>query len=339
MDKDYYKILGVTESDSAEEIKIAYRKLARKWHPDIAGNSVDVILRFKEINEAYQILSDKVKKTEYDKARRFYNYAQNGYESDFKNGNSEQKKNTSSQETFTKPNFKNFFSGWEDFVHNKKRETQEHKNNTKTPKKGNDIYADIEISVLEAVNGTTKVINLLQTNACPYCGGRKFINGSSCWHCNGKGEVTHHKKFSVKIPAGIKNKSKIRLSGEGENGLYGGENGDLYITVNIIETNYITDGLNIIKTIQIAPHEAVLGTNIKIKSINGTYNVKIAPNTQNNQKIRLSGCGIVQNDKVGDMIIVLEIKIPKNISKEELELYKKLAELSSKKIQDTIYEL
>ena len=80
MDKDYYKILGVVESDSPEDIKSAYRKLARKWHPDVAGNSADVLSMFKEINEAYEILSDSVKKSEYDKARRFYNYAKNGAE-------------------------------------------------------------------------------------------------------------------------------------------------------------------------------------------------------------------------------------------------------------------
>ena len=296
MSKDYYKILGVAEFDSAENIKTAYRKLARKWHPDVAGNSADAILKFKEINEAYQILSDNVKKSEYDKARRFYSYA--------KGEKSEEKSS--------------FSFNW--------KKTKE----TLNPKRGEDVYTDVEITILEAINGCNKTINMLQTRVCPKCNGKKFINGSICKHCLGKGEFTNYKKFTVKIPAGVKDKSKIRLAGEGTLGENGGKSGDLYITIHLkAESNYKTEGLDIVKTVPITPYEAVLGGDITIASPSGNITIKLAPNTQNGQKIRLSKCGIVQNNNVGDMIVTIEIQIPNNLTNEEINLYKKLKEISS----------
>jgi DnaJ-class molecular chaperone len=323
MTKDYYKILEITEQVSEEDIKIAYRRLARKWHPDIAGNTKEVISMFKDINEAYEVLSNKVKKNEYDKARRFYNYA---HEKTSTNDTTATKKNTTKPQDLKK----NFSFNWEEFLGKKYRESAFKKEEAKAPKKGDDIYTDIEISYFEAISGVTKTINMLQTQVCPKCRGRKFANDSICTCCNGKGELTNHKKFNVKIPAGIKNYSKIRLAGEGNKGINNGANGDLYIVIHVVEQNfYKMEGLNILKTIPIAPYEAVLGTIIKISTPNGNVDVKIAPKTQNGQKIRLTGCGIVQNNHVGDMIITVEIKIPKNLSNEEINLYKKLEEISS----------
>ena len=324
MTKDYYKILDITESSSTEEIKSAYRHLARKWHPDVAGNTPDIIARFKEINEAYEILSDSLKKADYDKARRFYSYAKNSYSKE------ETKTDYKTTENPNKTS-KNFSFKWEDlFSHKKERDV-------KPPRKGDDIYSDVEISVFEAVSGTTKVINMLQTNICPKCGGRRFINGTQCSHCKGKGETSTYKRFSVKIPAGIKDKSKIRLAEEGEKGLNGGRNGDLYLIIHVREPkNYKTDGLNILKTIAITPYEAVLGGNVTVPTLRGNVSLKITPQTRNGQKIRLSGCGIEQNNKVGDMIVTVEIQIPKNLTDEEIRLYKRLQEISGENIRERL---
>ena len=314
MTKDYYKILDIPEFSTSEEIKSAYRKLARKWHPDVAGNTPDVISRFKDINEAYEILSDTLKKTNYDKARKFYTYgtSQKTYD-----------------KTTTTPNFKETYktekksSFWDEFFCKKEE--------IKIPKRGEDIYSDIEISIFEAVSGATKIINMLQTQVCPTCRGRKFVNGTKCSYCKGKGETSTYKRFSVKIPAGIKDNSKIRLAEEGERGQNGGRNGDLYLTVHIREPkNYKTEGLNILKNIQITPYEAVLGANITVSTIVGNVSLKIAPNTRNGQKIRLSGCGIRQKNQIGDMIVTVEIQIPENLTEEEINLYKKLRDISSK---------
>ena len=323
MTKDYYKILDITEFSTSEEIKSAYRKLARRWHPDVAGSSAEVIAKFKEINEAYEILSDSVKKADYDKARKFYNYGTQNRSA--KSSYDKTSTNPAYKETYTAKKEEKKTSFWEEIFASKKEDD-------KSPKKGEDVYSDVEISVFEAVSGTTKIINMLQTQICPKCGGRKFVNGSVCSCCKGKGETSTYKRFNVKIPAGIKDKSKIRLAEEGERGKNGGRNGDLYLTIHIREPKgYKTDGLNILKTIQIAPYEAVLGGEVTVATLVGNVALKISPNTRNGQKIRLSGCGIEQNNKVGDMIVTVEIQIPQNSSEEEIELYKKLRELGGGK--------
>lgn len=330
MSKDYYKILGVAEFESAENIKSAYRKLVRQWHPDVAGSSEQVLLKFKEINEAYEILSNQVKKAEYDRAKKFYDYAQGNYKSNYTN-------QTKQNSTNPQPKQKNFSFNWEEFLGKKYRESSFKNQEPKAPKRGEDIQSDIEISIFDAMSGATKVINMLQTQVCPKCKGKKFVNGTICPDCKGKGEFTNYKKFTVKIPAGVKNGSKIRLAGEGGKGKFGGNNGDLYITIHIQEPKtYKTEGLNILKTIPITPFEAVLGANIQVSTLNGNLKVKIAPNTQNGQKIRLAGCGIVQNNHVGDMIITVEIRIPNNLTNEEISLYKKLAEISTCNIRENI---
>lgn len=344
MTKDYYKILNVSELSTQSEIKSAYRKLARKWHPDVAGNSDEVISRFKEINEAYEVLSNSNLKANYDSARRFYNYAK-GEETTSKG----EEKKSEAKSGATKPDFKksgsenkkseekNGFWGfkWEEFIAKKYREAQYQKEQeAKAPKKGDDIYTDIEISVFEAINGGVKTVNMLHTHICPNCGGRKFVNGSKCQQCNGKGEKSEYKKFSVKIPAGIKDNSKIRLAGEGEKGLRGGRSGDLYLTVHIVKPKtYETDGLNILKTLTLNPFEAVLGADVKVATLYGNVSVKISPNARSGQKIRLAGCGIESGNKKGDLILTVEIQIPQQLTNEEVELYRRLKEVSSSNVR------
>lgn len=341
MPKDYYKILGVTEFDTAENIKSAYRKLARKWHPDVAGNSSECLTKFKEISEAYQILSNKVKKEEYDRARRFYNYAHdNKKEKEVSSSNKDKDKDKDrAKENKNEKIKKSFESYWDEFISNSKKKFSESQNNKNMQKKGDDIHADVDISILEALSGCSKTINLLQNSTCPKCNGKRFINGTICPECNGKGDKNTYKKFTVKIPAEIKDGAKIRLAGEGGIGINGGKNGDLYITIHVLEAkNYKTDGLNIHKTIPITPFEAVLGAKLSVNTLNGNVFFNIQPNTQNGQKIRLCNCGLVQNEKIGDMIVTVEIKIPKNLTVEEIELYKKLEKISSSNIREQFYD-
>ena len=351
MTKDYYKILGVTQECTDQEIKSAYRKLARKWHPDVAGNTDEVVKKFKEINEAYETLSDKSKRAEYDTINRYYNYSSKKTE---KKENNEYTTSPNSKKTSKKSNTESnknsgFNFNWEDFLAkykdyvNKYNESNKNYNKNSSAQKnaqygytknGKDVNTDVEITIAESINGATKIINMISTSECAHCKGRKFINGTICNHCKGTGEVSEYKRFTVKIPAGVKDGSKIRLSGEGEKGLNGGKNGDLYITVHVkAPLDYKTEGNNIIKHITLAPFEAVLGGNITVKTFDGNINVKISPNTQNGQKIRLNGCGINVNGKIGDMILIVEIQIPNNLSSEEIELYKKLRDIASQSIK------
>ena len=279
MTKDYYKILNISETSTLEEIKLAYRKLARKWHPDVAGNSSEVISKFKDINEAYETLSNSVRKADYDRARKFYSYSSVGAgakSNEYKETSSVNKENSAYKKTEPKQTYHTkdgFKFSWEDFFFKAQKQEKS------LPQKGKDIYSDVEISVFEALGGATKVINMLQTNLCPKCQGRRFVNGSECPFCKGKGETSTYKRFNVRIPAGIKDKSKIRLAGEGEKGKNGGANGDLYLIIHIREPKgYQTEGLNILKTVPITPFEAVLGANITIPTLTGNVSLKIAPN-------------------------------------------------------------
>ncbi len=345
MTKNYYQILGVSETCTSQELKSAYRALARKWHPDVAGNTADVVSRFKEINEAYEILSDKVKRAEYDTVNRFYNYSstktkaenktENTTRPDFKNTHKEQKKSYEQKKSSFNFNWEEFVSKYKEYKNayeqSKKREEKQAQYGNSV--KGKDVYTDVEVTIAEAINGTTKVINMLTTHICPKCGGRKFVNGNTCSNCRGKGEISDYRRFVVKIPAGVKDNSKIRLAGEGECGINGGKNGDLYITVHIKSPlDYKTDGNNILKSVVLAPYQAVLGGNVSVKTLDGNVTVKISPNTQNGQKIRLSGCGINLNGKIGDMILTVEIQIPKNLSVQEIELYEKLQAIASQNV-------
>ncbi len=335
MMKDYYKILEISEYSDFSEIKTAYRKLARKWHPDIAGNTSDVIKRFKDINEAYSLLSNPVKKADYDKALKFYNYSSTNTASktqyNTKNSTNPNNAKSYSEKKEEKKEKSSFSFSWEDFMKRSFSETQSKKTNgAHPPKRGQDINTEIEITITEAIEGTVKVINMLQTQVCQKCGGRKFINGSICPNCSGSGSKSTYRKFNVKIPAGIKDGSKIRLAGEGERGIFGGANGDMYLIVHIKSPlDYTIQGNNVYKTLYITPYEAVLGANVPVKTLTENVTVKISPNTQSGQKIKLNGCGVQNGNEKGDMILTVNIQIPKTLSEEEVELYKKLQKLSS----------
>ena len=360
MEKNYYDILGIKPDATENEIKSAFRKLARKWHPDVAGNTSDIVQKFKEINEAYEILSDKDKRKKYDTLRGIFNN-QSKTDKEESQRNTYQKTNDKfeKQETKQKPppkskqeykkeksetnqNNKNAFQdAWEAFI-KKTKEAEKPKQNKYTAKKinGSDITSEISITVTEALMGTTRTVNILHTEPCPKCHGRKFANGSICAYCKGDGEISVHKKLSVRIPEKIKEGAKIRIAGEGNQGLNGGKNGDLYLIIKIdMESSpYKYDGLNILQTVPLEPYEAVLGCTIEVKTPTGIVQMKIMPNTMNGQKYRLAKEGLEKDGKKGDMIITVSIEIPKNLSKEEISLYEKLKLASNRNIREKQYE-
>lgn len=327
--KNLYEILGITTLSSAEEIKSAYRKLARKYHPDVTGNDAESIKKFKEITEAYETLSDETKKKRYNILMGIYNY-NNG-----SSGN-EQATKTQAEKAYTKTKQEekadktSFSSILNDIMDGFKPQENSKK---PMPKNGEDIYTELLITFEEALKGTSKIVNILTTQICPKCQGRKFINDLNCTICSGKGYQEVHKKLNVKVPQNVKNKSKIRIANEGHSGLNGGKNGDLYLNV-IIESNinFKYEELNILCTIPITPAEAVLGTTINIPVANGNVSMKVMPNTNSGQKYRLSGEGLKKGNKTGDIIVTVNIEIPKNLSEKEKDLYKQLQDIAKQKV-------
>ncbi len=365
MEKNYYEILGIKPDATDSEIKSAFRKLARKWHPDVAGNSQDVVNKFKELNEAYEILSNPEKRKKYDAIRGIFNNAKSqknsstkekepqttnsntDTSSNTKNKKAESKENNTKNKTNTNTktnqhNNKNAFQdAWESFI-KKTKESERPKQTKYSAKKidGKDITSEITITVLEALQGTTRSVNILHTEPCHKCHGRKFANGGICAYCKGAGEISVHKKLSVRIPEKVKHGAKIRIAGEGNQGINGGKNGDLYLIIKVDTENskYQYDGLNILQTIPLEPYEAVLGCTIEVKTPDGIVQMKIMPNTMNGQKYRLAKEGLEKDGKKGDMIITISIEIPKDLTAEERILYEKLKLASNRNIREKIYE-
>jgi len=348
--KEYYQILGIKPSVAQKDIKAAYRSLARKYHPDVnKGNKLSEE-KFKEIGEAYFVLGDEKKRKQYDLLKG-YNQTQINEDtvsqqakkraSDAYTERSEEKSTTDKtskpdKESQNDKSFNDVFNEFLDNVFNK--------NNFKEPppvqpkpkqagapkKRGDDITADISISIAEAHNGTTRKVNILHTDPCGQCKGTKHMNGSTCIVCNGKGEITNHKKINVKIPTNVKEGSKIRIPYEGNKGQNGGQNGDLFLLIHIQKHSLFTfENLNVLCEIPITPSEAALGTEIDVPTIDGHVNMKIPPETQSGQKFRLTGQGIAesQSGKKGDQLVTVMIGIPNNLSEKEKQLYQELARI------------
>lgn len=342
--KNYYDVLGVDSTVTTDELKSAYRKLARKYHPDIAGE--DGVEKFKEITEAYETLSDETKRKRYDILRGIFNYnksttdkttqreAQKAYnqaknqEDLIKEANKNYNQNAKQESSKTQ----DFSDILNDFIDGFKNQ-QKQKKETHKAVNGDNITTDVVITMLEAMNGVSKTVNVLSTQECTNCHGRKFANGYNCPVCDGLGTVSQHKKITVKIPANVKPNSKIRIPSEGNPGMYGGKNGDLYLNV-VIEnnSNFKYDDLNVLFTIPITPPEAVLGTTINVPTANGNVLMKVMPKTSSGQKYRLAGQGLTKDGKTGDMIVTVNIEIPQNLSDKEIELYQKLKDFAKEHV-------
>ncbi len=215
-----------------------------------------------------------------------------------------------------------------------KPKKEEKNTQTLKPQKGDDITVFVEINYQEAFLGVSKVINISNSIICPKCQGRKFANGRKCQYCNGLGEYTENKKITLKIPAGVKNNTKLRLKYEGKKGINGGLNGNLYAIIRLYQDDNlkIKDGV-VYYNAFISPYSAVLGGSIKIPTLWGQTSIILPPLTKTNQSFKLIDVGILdkKTGKKGDEIVNIFIQIPKNLSQEEIQLYQKLREINLKK--------
>lgn len=342
MKNNYYETLGVTPDSDMREIKTAYRNLARKYHPDMAEGNIN---KFKEINEAYETLSNERKRMQYNMLFGFYRKTpppqepktepkretsqasaqkkETKRETPPKTSKSEQKREAKKEAPKAKKprEEKNFFEE----IFSSKSEKQE-------PQNGSDLSADISITISEAKNGTSKVVNIIHTEQCPKCRGRKFINGSYCTECNGTGEISKQRKLTVKIPSNIKHETKLRIKGEGNTGKNGGKNGDLYLVIKIEGNKNIRyEGKNVHYNVPIEPYEAVLGTTVSLKTLEGNILVKIPPRTKSGQKFRIQQN---VNGKNFEIFVTVHIEIPAYLSDDEIRLYEKLKKLSNNNLRE-----
>lgn len=352
--KNYYEILGVNVDSTTTEIKSAYRKLARKYHPDI-NKAPEAIEKFKKITEAYETLSNPQKREQYNILKGFFKSetqktssqkAEEEYrESKKKNYTSDnikenQKNNTQSKtqkQTYNNPKNKDsIFKAIKLFLLKLKRNRIKKENNK--PQKGDNITTEVSITPEEVITGSKRIINVLTTQTCPHCYGHKFVNGGKCSYCSGKGEISKRKKITVTIPKGVKDGAKLRLKGEGASGKNGGPCGDLYIIIKLETTHKLHfDKLNIYFNVPITPYEAALGEEITIPTFDGKIKLKLPQNTCSGQKFRIAKQGIKKNGKVGDLIVTVSIEFSHDLSDDEIKLYQKLKNLSKDNVRKNLY--
>lgn len=340
--KNYYEILGVSVDSTNVEIKSAYRKLARKYHPDI-NKDEDAISIFKNITEAYEVLSNEVERSKYNtlkgffksektstssqKAEEIYKEGQSkntSYHSQFENSSKTSTNKSKTKEKKEKSTLAKAVKFWFAQIKRNKRNRD-----NKKPKKGENITTDVSITPDEVITGSKRIINIRTTQTCTKCFGHRFVNGGKCSSCGGKGEVVKTKKITVTIPKGVKDGAKLRLRGEGASGKNGGTCGDLYIKIKIeTKTQVHFDKLNIFYTVPISPFEAALGEEISIPTFDGKIKLKLPKNTCSGQKFRIANQGIKKNGKVGDLIICVSIEFSHDLSEDEIKLYERLKNLS-----------
>ena len=324
-DKDLYEILHIKKNATETEIKSAYRQLVRIHHPDI-DETKDNIENFKQIRYAYDILSNPDKKRLYDLKHGFNKELYNQEKE--KDTLSESREETFDKTTETKS--RSFSKLLNDIIEGifiyvrKVTDKNQNKNSINS-----DIYANVTISAKEAMFGTSRIINVVQTALCPNCSGKRFINESLCSLCKGTGDISTHKRINAKIPPNTKNNDKIKLEGLGNKNTSDTEVGDLYLIINIDEKSLFTVKDNIVyMDLPISAFEAALGANILIPTFYNDITIKIPPNTSSGQRFRLKGQGLYdkENGVKGDMIVNVFIKMPKKLSTKEIELYKELME-------------
>lgn len=327
MARNYYQILEVEENATIEEIKSSYKKLVKKYHPDISKiENAEKI--FKEINEAFDTLSDEVKKLKYDTLNGIMPNSKE--EKEAKKEFKEEKKEYKEAPKKKKENFGDFVNKFFEEKESKPR-----------PTKGENIYMTIEITPKEAVDGVIKKINIVHSEKCPKCLGKKFANGTKCTNCDGLGEITIHKKVTVKIPKNPKQNSTLKIKNEGKLGKFGAESGDLILTIKVASKNVFKIENNRAKLeLPITPWEAFLGSEILIPTMDGNVTMKIPPQTNSHDKFKITGGGML-NKKTGkreELIVEIKIVTPQKPTIEEIRAYKEVKNLDESNVRGELFE-
>ena len=352
---DYYEILGVGKDATKDEIKSAFRKMARKLHPDV-NKAPDAEVKFKELGKAYETLMDDNKRATYDRyGEEGLNNAGFDSQGPFANG-------------FGDLNdiFESFFGG---FGFGGSRRVDPN-----APQRGENLRLDIELSFEEAVFGVEKEVKIdhLETcptchgtgakkgcepTICPTCGGRGQVQQSTrtvlgnisqivtcptchgkgkiisqpCPDCHGEGRKNVEKKLNIKIPQGVDNGSKMRLSGEGDIGINGGPAGDLYVVLHVKPSDYfMRKEMDVYTHCTISPAQAALGDSVTIKTLDGEKEISIPAGIQSGDKITIKGAGVpsITSASVrGNQIVIITVLTPTHLSNEEKMVYEKLYEI------------
>jgi DnaJ-class molecular chaperone len=329
--KDYYNILGISRTATDKDIKQAYRRLARQYHPDVNPGNKSAEERFKLINEAYEVISDPQKRKKYDQygeqwedAERYAEAARHqspppGWES-AQRGGARQPFNF--DEGDLGEIFGDLFGG---------RSGSGARSRTARPRKGQDLEHSIEITLEEAYNGALRNISIKNEIPCAACRGTGRIQNLPCSVCRGAGVVSQIKRLEVKIPAGVNNGSRVRIAGKGEPGPAGGVAGDLFLVVSVQHhTQFERKEDDLYVDVSVPLVSAMLGGEVQVPTLKGTkLALRIPAETQNEQIFRLTGQGMphLGDSARGDLLVTIKVTLPTGLTQEEKAIFNKLKEL------------
>ncbi len=323
--KDYYNILGVKRDATEREIKQAYRRLARKYHPDVNPSDKSAEAKFKEINAAYEVLSDKEKRQKYDRFGDQWQYANQFAEAgaqqapfrDFSQGGAQSFR---FEEGDLSSLFGDVFQGFGAGASSRRAR----------PRSGRDISYPVEVTLEEAFNGTKRLLSLEKEEPCPTCGGTGRIQNALCSVCRGTGVAARRRQLEVKIPPGVKDGSQVRVAGKGEPGYAGGSSGDLYLVTSVKPHRvFERKGDDLHLEVAVPLTVAILGGEVQVPTLKGKLVLKIPPETQNGRLFRLAKEGMphLGNSSRGDLLAKLKVVLPTGLSTEEKKLFEKLSQL------------
>lgn len=369
MAKDYYEILGVDEDASKDEIKKAYRKKAKKFHPDKNPDNQEWAReKFKKVSEAYEVLADEEKRQMYDR------YGEAGVQDRYFGGGGFQWSDFSHRND-VEDLFSDFFGagGFEDLFGSLFGGRRGYAR--QRTRRGNDLRMAIDISLEDVLHGTEKTIKLRRKAACDSCGGtgsqdgetvtcpqcegagevqnvqrqgfQQLIRISACPKCGGTGEYVKNpckgcggtgiqekkETITVKIPAGAENGSRLRIRGKGEAAPRGGQPGDLYIYLRVKDHDtFVRRGSNLLMEMPISITQAALGDKIKVPTLEERVQMKVPPGTQPGQHLRLNGKGLPDGrGRRGDQIVIIDVKIPEKLTKEQKQLLEEFEKIENEK--------
>lgn len=344
--KDYYQILGIKKDASDAEIKSAYRKLARKYHPDV-NKTKEAETKFKDINEAYEVLGDKQKRQRYDSFGSNWQGGANFDPNQFSNmgfdfsqafGGGSGGYSNFSNDMGSMGGFSDFFKtlfgdfggqystgtqGFSSFGGGRTANSKRAKSTTQENTTSLDITQDLSLSVSDLMKDGAISVTLKNIEKCTNCSGP----GSICPNCSGTGFVNTNRTLKVNIPKEVKEGQKIRLKNEGKADNYG-RKGDLYLKISFHDKNYEINGTDLTKKLDITPYEAVLGGAKEVATPHGKITVKIPTNSNSGKIMRLKELGLPKKSGgYGNLNLKMNIILPENLTEEEISLYKKLANL------------
>jgi molecular chaperone DnaJ len=346
--KDYYRTLGIERKADEKAIRSAYRKLARKYHPDVNHGDAGAEERFKEVNEAFNVLSESASRKLYDRyGADWERYRDAGFTGDEPSSPSFSGRPVDFDSFFTSsggPQRTNIRfetngdpGGFSDFVQSvfgSRRASDRFSSRRPGQERGQDVDVAVEVSFDEAFKGTTRRLDIQSPEPCPTCGGSGFPRQQPCPTCDATGSVFKAKTIEVKIPAGVATGSRVRIAGQGGLGSGGGAKGDVWLNVAVRpDKRFERSGDDLKTEVEISLYTAILGGETVVPTPSGRVALSVPAGSQNGRQFRLRGQGMPRlkskGAERGDLLARIKIAIPEKLTEREEELFKELRSLRS----------